>query len=80
MRELCGSYAGCRDYKFVVHYARNYAGSIEQHELVFCAQAPWRQNMHYAGAARNQPPQPTPAHDNRQPAIAKKEDTQGESK
>ena len=64
MRELCGSYAGCRKYKFVIHDAGNYAGSIEWHELVFCAQASWEKNMYYAGTARNQPPQPTPAHDN----------------
>ena len=42
MRELCGSYAGCRKYKFVIHDAGNYAGSIEWHELVFCAQASWK--------------------------------------
>ena len=47
-----------------VHYAGNYAGSIEQHELTFCAQASCKENMYYAGTARNQPPQPTPAHDN----------------
>ena len=43
----------------------NYAGSIKPHELNFCAQASCKQNLHYAGTAQNQPPQPTPAQDNR---------------
>ena len=55
MRELCGSYAGWTKYKLVVYYAGNYAGSITQHELSFCAQASWKKNEHYAGTARNQP-------------------------
>ena len=42
MRELCGSYAGCKKYKLVVYYAGNYAGSIKQHELICCAQASWK--------------------------------------
>ena len=55
MRELCGSYAGWTKYKLAVYYAGNYAGSIKQHELIFCAQASWKKNEHYAGTARNQP-------------------------
>lgn len=49
---------------FAFCYAKSYAGSIESRERKFCAQASWKNKMHYAGTAQSHPPLRTSAQDN----------------
>ena len=75
-QHICYETMGCRSVEFMYWITGegtriffllcgNYAGSTKQHELTFCAQALRKQNMNYAGTARNQPPQPTLAQHNK---------------
>lgn len=64
VQEVCGSRAGWTKYKLLVYCAGNSAGSIQQHELCFCAQASWTKKWTLCGHCAESTPQPIPAHDN----------------